>query len=399
MKLFLFLILICSNLVADSFFLTKANVNLDDMIAFSLPTNEGRAHVVLKRISNDEWRGKVNRKYEVSGTSDDKTLYLFFKLNKRHFFAKIENGIAKIYSREKLNKKCSTSWARSGISGASTEKQLKVSLVVEKRAQEQIGDKPALWIRSVFNASKAHYRKLGLSLFLQEIILINRNFDSSNIDDLLEEFRQTRPEFGFAGSSDVVHLIFGSQMEPSDTIGLAYLGTVCQFKNYRFGVIRLVSRALQPVLFSHEVGHNLGANHTSAGIMRAILSSPSAEFSAESISEIQGYVSEFGECLKPKISPSLLKVSAVGSRIIVRFNTSSSCKLSILSMSSRQDQFVKGRELVLGSRRISGSGKAKFTIASSRGSSGLVQARINCGGSMYRSSTIKVSKQPISFES
>ncbi|GEM_PF-4671985 len=399
MRHLLIIILIASSLFADSLLISKVNLpKTGDLIAFSLPTNKGRAHFVLKQVSDEEWKGTVNKKYKVSGTSDGETFYIYFKLKNRHFLSKIENGVARTYSRAKLNKSCSMSnIAKASAESASLNKQLRVSVIIEKRVQDQIGSKVALWARSMFNASKDHYEELGLALLLQEIILINRNFNSSNIDNLLEEIRRTRPEFGFATSSDVVHLIFGTAIEPEDTIGLAYLGTVCQFKKYRFGVSRLVSRSLQPVLFSHEVGHNLGANHSSSGIMRAVLNSPSVQFSSESITEVQGYVSEFGECLKSQVTPTLLRLTSSGNRIILRHDTPS-CRVSILSTSSKEEQFVKGQELKLRTTRISGSGKVRFNIKSKASNSGKIQALLNCSGSKFRSRAISVSGQALSID-
>lgn len=383
--------------IADSLLVAKFNIPHGDYIAFSLPTNKGRAHFVLKKISNGEWKGKVNKQYRVSGTSDGETFFLYYSLKDRHFFSKIEGGVAKTYSRATLNKFCSTKVNTSQASiAASTEKQLKISILIEKRVQAQIGSKTALWARSVFNSSKAHYESLGISLVLEEILLVNRNFNSSSIDDLLNEIRQARSEFGFSSSSDVVHLIFGTRISPVDTIGLAYLGTVCQFKNYRFGVSRLVSKALQPVLFSHEVGHNLGANHTSSGIMRTVLNNPSTEFSDQSISEIQGYLFEHGGCLKTPIIPNILRLVDSGSRIILRYDTPS-CRVTILSAGSKEDQFVKGKELRLASRRISGSGRIRFNVKRTGSNSGRLQALLNCSGSRYRSSAIRVPRQALSF--
>lgn len=398
MRYLLYIIFISSSILADSLFITEARFpKTGDLIAFSLPTNKGRAHFVLKRINDEEWRGKVNRKYKVSGTSDGETFFLYYKLKNRHFFSKIENGVAKVYSRAKLNKSCSFAGLAKASLGATLAKQIKVSVIVEKKVQDQIGSKVALWVRSMFNSSKDHYEELGLSLLLQEIILINRNFNSSNIDNLLEEIRGTRPEFGFATSSDVVHLIFGTAIEPDDTIGLAYLATVCQFKKYRFGVSRLVSRSLQPVLFSHEVGHNLGANHSSSGIMRAVLNSPDVQFSSESILEVQDYVSEFGECLKSQVTPNLLRLTSSGNRIILRHDTPA-CRVSILSTASKDEQFVKGQELKLRSSRISGVGKVRFKIKSKASNSGKIQALLNCSGSKFRSKAVKVAGQALSID-
>jgi hypothetical protein len=73
-------------------------------------------------------------------------------------------------------------------------------------------------------------------------------------------------------------------------IGLAYLSTACQAGS-NFGIVQHVNEALDHVVLAHELGHILGASHTTEGVMGASLGeTPPTSFSTVSQSEIGDYV-------------------------------------------------------------------------------------------------------------
>ena len=104
---------------------------------------------------------------------------------------------------------------------------------------------------------------------------------------------------------DAAHLFSGKSSALS--AGLSYVGTMCRFPEYAYGVSGYVSWAPGKYLIpTHEIGHNLGANHVDATqscantIMNAQLSTSTAfTFCTYSRNEIGTYVSANGSCLTP----------------------------------------------------------------------------------------------------
>lgn len=104
---------------------------------------------------------------------------------------------------------------------------------------------------------------------------------------------------------DAAHLFTAKSSALS--AGLAYVGTICRSPQYAYGLSGYVSWAPGKYMIpTHEIGHNLGANHVDATqscastIMNASLStSTQFTFCTYSRNEIGTYVSANGSCLTP----------------------------------------------------------------------------------------------------
>ena len=102
---------------------------------------------------------------------------------------------------------------------------------------------------------------------------------------------------------DAAHLFSGRSVTLS--AGLAYVGTMCRFPAYAYGVSGYISWAPGKYMIpTHEIAHNLGANHVDATqncantIMNPSLSgSTQFTFCTYSRNEIGTYVSANGSCL------------------------------------------------------------------------------------------------------
>ena len=96
------------------------------------------------------------------------------------------------------------------------------------------------------------------------------------------------------------HLITGREFDTS-TVGVAYLGALCDTNGFSVGTSQLVSGniPLTALVVAHEIGHNMGASHDdpaneiceSGFIMAPSLSSFASQFSSCSIENIQSNIS------------------------------------------------------------------------------------------------------------
>jgi hypothetical protein len=132
---------------------------------------------------------------------------------------------------------------------------------------------------------------------------------STNSSTLLDDFSQknatNRSSTFHDGTNtgadliDVYALYTGRDVD-ENVIGLAYLGLGCVNSDPSGAafLVQQVSRAFNPVVTAHELGHVFSAEHSSQGIMLAGLSEPlPTTFSSFSVSQISDHRSQFyGEC-------------------------------------------------------------------------------------------------------
>lgn len=122
-------------------------------------------------------------------------------------------------------------------------------------------------------------------------------YPSSDSGTLLDSFRTFTNNNQQLGAADTYFLFSGKDID-SNVIGLAFLGVVCEAPTYSYGMFQHVNSSLNHVIFAHELGHNLGADHSSSGIMQPSLGSPApSSFSSDSISAITNFVASSGSCM------------------------------------------------------------------------------------------------------
>jgi hypothetical protein len=85
-------------------------------------------------------------------------------------------------------------------------------------------------------------------------------------------------------------MLFSGRNFDGSTVGLAYLDATCQ--PWRYGVSQFLNQSdfYTSLIVAHELGHNLGADHTSAGIMTPAISGETY-FNQASRDEIAYYTS------------------------------------------------------------------------------------------------------------
>lgn len=122
------------------------------------------------------------------------------------------------------------------------------------------------WMTSVFSAVKQLYAKEGINIVIKSIFVwTTPDGYSTNQATALNQVRAKR-EKDPAFTGNLVHLV--RPMVSGSLGGIAYLGVLC-VKAYAAGVSHVQVQYKAPPIYSwtvmvitHEIGHNLGSNHT-----------------------------------------------------------------------------------------------------------------------------------------
>lgn len=167
-------------------------------------------------------------------------------------------------------------------------------------------------IQTILNKVQTIYEEqLDLTFSLTKQVTVtssNSRYTSSNVETLLDSFRTYTEAHSQLGSADVHHLFTGkntyilnSNGTTNDSvIGLAYLGVVCAYPTYAYGLTENLDDALDSVTTAHEIGHNFNAQHDVAGSIMGTeldLNNPPTQFSTTSKSQISSFVSSNSSCL------------------------------------------------------------------------------------------------------
>jgi len=127
--------------------------------------------------------------------------------------------------------------------------------------------------------------------------------DSTSANTLLEDLRDKYHGFAFAdtdSSSPLMELLSGRDFDGS-TVGLAYVGTLCNSNGYATGVTQeYLNIPLTAIVMAHEIGHNFGANHDqdqgcgNGFIMSSWADASATGFSSCSVDQITAKVDSLG---------------------------------------------------------------------------------------------------------
>lgn len=207
---------------------------------------------------------------------------------------------------------------------------------------------------------------------------------------------------------DVYALYTGRDVD-ENVIGLAYLGLGCVNSDPSGAafLVQQLSRAFNPVVTAHELGHVFSAEHSSQGIMLAGLSEPlPTTFSSFSVNQISDHRSQFyGECrqgtssgvgnsLEQPVTLSIRKGSS--GRITITTSTTelqTGCSISIRAGQSESGAstgtLIKRFTPETLSTSLSGTVKSRIRSSNSTGSRIYVRALYSCSdGYLYGRSPV-----------
>ena len=143
---------------------------------------------------------------------------------------------------------------------------------------------------------------------------------------LLEGFRQQA--IAERTNYDVFHLFTGRPLS-GRTIGIAYVTSACSGRGrFNVGLSRTISQPLQPLLFAHEIAHNLGSYHDTVpnSVMNPVLSANNNMFSQGSLIAMKSAINSRMRCIG-KLPDHDLSVSLAGTNSQVFSATISSNSL------------------------------------------------------------------------
>jgi len=125
-------------------------------------------------------------------------------------------------------------------------------------------------------------------------------FTATESGALLDQFGTFISDAGGLAGADVAHLFTGKDID-ENVIGLAWLGVICNAPDYSTSFTQTISSSLDYIVFAHEIGHNLGADHDSStsppSVMYPSAGSTQTTFSTQSRNEIASHVANYGSCM------------------------------------------------------------------------------------------------------
>lgn len=194
--------------------------------------------------------------------------------------------------------------------------------------------------------------------------------DSSKI---LQEFQKNKTTQN--NEIDLKHLFTAKDVD-GVVIGLAYIGVVCAYPDWAYGVTQDFY-SFTPYVFAHEIGHNFGARHTTSGLMTPYIGGHSSNgFSDSSLSEINSHLNYFGSCLSleetaPDLTKSKLSISfkngTIRGRLLAESGKPIPNQILLLSINAKKPSKVKTDETGYYSRKIKTRGRYVVYVVTPNG--------------------------------
>ena len=165
-------------------------------------------------------------------------------------------------------------------------------------------------IVNIINTAEAIYtRQLGIRF---RLVGHNNYYTIENDPSkILQEFQKNGATQN--NEVDLKHLFTAKDVDGL-TIGLAYIGTVCAYPDWAYGLTQDFY-SFTPYVFAHEVGHSFGAFHSMSGLMTPYIGAHSPDgFSDYSLAQINSHLNYNGSCLSleetaPDLKKSKLSIS------------------------------------------------------------------------------------------
>ncbi len=191
--------------------------------------------------------------------------------------------------------------ATSGNAGTLALRELEIATEADFEYFTAYGSQSNARIAAVMNAADTIYqRDLSIDIVIKSQHVFTsalQPYVSTDSGDLLTEFLTYTNTNEQLGAADAFHLFTGKNIDGS-VIGIAYLSVICSAPSFSYGVTQDFGNSTY-LVFAHEIGHNLGANHdsSSANVMAPAVSSSNTSFSTTSRNEIANHIAGSGSCM------------------------------------------------------------------------------------------------------
>lgn len=236
-------------------------------------------------------------------------------------------------------------------------------------------------VEAINTAEVIYNRQLGIRFRLNGITNLSSSTPETDPGEVLRTFRVI-PEA--QTESNLKSLFTGKDLD-GQTIGIAYIGSLCWAKKYAYSTIQSYG-LLTATIFAHEIGHNLGATHDMSNIgtiMNTFINSGSPEFSAYSLGQINTFIERFGSCLTTEsVTPSLDQASLTLTKV---------GKSVVISLVSQRGIGIDGQKIVyrvngtVGSKTTSDLGVVKIRVR--------VKGKVTVKAKVAASPTLSVKKR------
>lgn len=181
-----------------------------------------------------------------------------------------------------------------------------LELAFDQAFQSRYPDNAEDQANSLINIVEGYYindMNIGFNQITSELLSTVTFSSSTDAVSLLDDIqsKKSNQQLSFIkNDAALFHFITGREFDTS-TVGVAYLGALCDTNGFSVGTSQLVSGniPLTALVVAHEIGHNLGSSHDdptnniceSGFIMAPSLSSFASQFSSCSIESIQSTIS------------------------------------------------------------------------------------------------------------
>lgn len=140
-----------------------------------------------------------------------------------------------------------------------------MSIVIDSQYNRYYNGEALLQAVSGLNVADEVYRSLGLTLQLDESIVIDDSsvdpmaLGPTTLETMLRNFRTFRQERVTMFDDSALVYLFTGNPKTDITLGLAWIDTACRTDGFDVGVT--TPSGFGDVLLTHELGHSLGAQH------------------------------------------------------------------------------------------------------------------------------------------
>lgn len=195
------------------------------------------------------------------------------------------------------------------IQAASNIRIIAVSTDADYQFHQRFGSQSNARVAAIINAAQVIYQNdLGIrfNIVRQRVrTTSSQPFTSSDSGALLNQY--TDHINGEHGGADVSHLFTGKDLNDG-VIGIAWLGVICNIPSLSTSLTQHVSSTIDPLVFAHEIGHNLDADHDNSTSPRSLMypsvSSDQGFVSQKSRNEISNHIGQHGSCLTETDEPA-----------------------------------------------------------------------------------------------